>query len=129
MRAPGNTRLTPRVEAERRRVQDHPLVKATMEAEREIRARYAKKDWPVAIQAATALLGLEKGLVFADRVNFGLRSRMHLLNDAWCVQCASGGCQCKLELGHAPPHVCYCGRTFTQAEAFHGRRGYRVREA
>lgn len=123
MRAPGNTRLTPRVHAERQRVKRHPLVVATDTAQAYIETHYSRRDWLLGIREQEALIGLTHGRVFADRVAFGLKSRLHLLNESWCVQSMRGGCQCKLELAHAPPHVCYCGKVFSQQECRPRGRG------
>lgn len=110
----------------RRKAEAHPLVKCTLEAEQEIRAEYPwKGDWLFAIQAKVAVLGLTKGRKFAEAVGFGLRSRMKLLPDKWCVQTKGGGCQCNLPLNHQGLHRCCCGKQWTQAESYHGRRKWR----
>jgi hypothetical protein len=118
--------LKPKTLKYRQKAEDHPLVRATLEAERRIRRDYPwKGDWLLAINLEVATLGLVHGRRFAESVGYGLRSRMKLLNESWCVQVASGGCQCAKYLNHDGRHRCCCGREFTQAQAYHGRRGRR----
>jgi hypothetical protein len=110
VRAPGNTRLTPRVEAERKRVKANPLVVATDTAEAYIRSHYRERDWLLGIAEQVALVGLTHGRVFADRVGFGLRCRLHLYHDDQCHYAWGRGCMCANVPGHTDAHRCLCGK-------------------
>lgn len=124
MRVPGNSRLTPRTEAERKRVEAHPLVRETIRAEKEIRRRYPdKRYWLVAVREQVALYGLSHGLVFADRLGYGVRSRLGLLDEQTCHRTASGGCICQHAPCHAGLHRCACGREWTKEECRPRGRG------
>jgi hypothetical protein len=106
--------FTPRVAAARRKACQHPLVRATIDAEQEIRRRYPRKtDWPLAVQEQVALIGLRHGHIFADRVGYGLRSRLKLLDERCCDQ-KHAGCQCHEQPCHLGPHTCACGKTWAR---------------
>lgn len=103
--------LTPRVQAARRHAADHPLVRATLKAEREIRTRYPwARDWPLAIQEQVALIGLTHGRVFADRLGYGLRSRLQLIDESQCGYPWGDGHQCTETPRHREDHRCACGQ-------------------